>query len=243
MEFFIRRILDESSKGDDKRLLTMIIESTGGVEWRWARRGGTSGGTVGAPASLLMIDLPAVRVPDHVDLLVLDGLVPVLPLLQRRGSLLHAMALLQNARRIALLLLLRIVHAIRPRVGLPLLGHEAARHVGAVVVARCSSRCFTRPWRSRIRRNLPAARNLRRCYTTVITGTLTKTAHQTHHRTEDDRRSRGGRRRLARRHRHLYRVPRYTSRRQRRCGRRCCDAVASVAAFRHSAPSVSVTCR
>ena len=189
-------------------ILTMIVECTGGVERRWARRGGTSRGTVGSPTSLLIIDLPGVRVPDHVDLLVLDGLVPVLPLLQRRGCLLHAaVALLQNARRIVLLLLLRIVHAIRPRVGLPLLGHEAARHVAGV-------------WR-RSRGNSPT-RNPRRCccccccccYTTVVTGTLTKTAPNA--------------------------PPAPVSRTGQR---RCCDAVASAAAFRHSAPSVSVTWR
>lgn len=109
----------------------MIVKSTRGVEgWRTGCSG-ASGRTVRTPTGLLMIDLPTVGVPDHVDLLVLR-LMPVLPLLDGGGRLLDPVSprrVLQEAR--VILLLLGIVDAIRPGIGLPFLGHQAPRHADA----------------------------------------------------------------------------------------------------------------
>lgn len=109
--------------------LTMIVKSTGSVEgWR-TRSSGPRRGAVRSPTSLLMINLTVIDVSDYVDLLVL-GLMSMLPLFHGVRSVMYRVwcLLLQKISGRHVFLLLLIVHAIRPGVGLPFLRHETTRH-------------------------------------------------------------------------------------------------------------------
>lgn len=85
-----------------------------------------------------MINLMIIDVPDHVDLLVLDRLMPVRAFLYSvRGTLMqHVMLRLLLLRvrgpgwRRVLLLVRLIVHAGLPLIPLPLFRHETAWHSG-----------------------------------------------------------------------------------------------------------------
>lgn len=113
----------------------MIVQSAGSVEGRRTGGGSPRRGTVGSPTGLLMIDLMIIDVPDYVDLLVLERLMPVRPLLHSIRGLMQQMVLrllplrVPGWRRVLLLVRL-IVHAGLPLIPLPLFRHETAWHSG-----------------------------------------------------------------------------------------------------------------
>lgn len=90
----------------------MIVKCSGRIERWWTWGSGSRGGTVRAPASVLMF-LSDLDVAHDINLLVFG---------------LAGASLVLEQVELRLLLEGRVVDPVLPRVGLPLLGHETARH-------------------------------------------------------------------------------------------------------------------